>query len=143
MTITNGTVEYTTPRPFDAASARVVLSFDFAVGEDVEVLITSVGELARRRAIALISAPVSNLEKAKAPVDQVMTGGPVAPPAVVLGPVPNGTVWAGPAAGKPVGNVVDIMGGSVAPNPTATAALPAAAAAQPEAPAPVSDQRLR
>jgi hypothetical protein len=49
--------------------------------------------------------------------------------------------WPGPSVGKPVGNVVDIMG--VSANPTATAAPPAAEVVEP-APqsAVISDKRL-
>lgn len=54
MQITNGTVEFTTPRPFEAKSARVSLTFMVADGEDAEAVAATVGEIAQRRALAMV-----------------------------------------------------------------------------------------
>ncbi len=117
--ITNGTVEYTTPRPFESPSARVTLSYTIEPGEDAEAKTEMVGEIAKRRAVGMLSvAPVSNLET-NPHTDLIIK------------------------AGAEVRPVVDIMG---VPNPTATVALPVAEAEQPEVPVPqavtITDQRL-
>jgi hypothetical protein len=55
MTIINGTVEFTTPRPFEAKSARVSLSFTVEAGADAELTTFEVGQMARRQAYSMIA----------------------------------------------------------------------------------------
>lgn len=53
-----GVVEFTTPRPFEAKSAKVTLSFTIADGEDAEAATAMVGALARRQASTMIGEQV-------------------------------------------------------------------------------------
>ena len=55
MPIVAGECEFTTPRPFEARSARVKLSFTVDPGENVEPLIAEVGAMARQHAFAMIN----------------------------------------------------------------------------------------
>lgn len=108
MTITNGICEYTTPRPWDAASARVTLAFQVAPDEDAETVTGEVGEMAKRRAIAMLAGTVA------APATPVVSGYKD----------PGPTTWTGPTVDQAMKNMVDIMGSGGAPaNPTTT--LPA------------------
>ncbi len=137
MSITNGTVEFTrriTTGDYQHKDAKVSLTFVVSDQEDALTMLEYVGNRAVERALAMVGekVPVSNLETA---VDA--EGKPY------HGMAPQTEGWTGPKAGKPARNLADIMG-EVAPNPTATAASPVTATAEPEAPAPVviSDKRL-
>ena len=55
MPIVAGECEFTTPRPFEARSARVKLSFTVDPGENVEPLIAEVGAMARQHAFAMVN----------------------------------------------------------------------------------------
>jgi hypothetical protein len=131
MTITNGTVEFTrrvTTGDYQHKDAKVSLTFVVGDSEDALTMLEYVGNRAVERALAMVGeAPRPMTTKLEPLVKQPVEAQP----------------WPGPTVGKPVGNVVDIMGVA---NPTVTAAPPAAEVAEPEAPAPqpavISDKRL-
>ncbi len=133
MSITNGTVEFTrriTTGDYQHKDAKVSLTFVVGDQEDALTMLEYVGNRAVERALAMVGE-VSKLETVKTTVLQPLEKQPV-----------EGT-WGGPKAGKPVGNLADIMS-EVASNPTATAASPVTDTAEPEVPAPavISDKRL-
>jgi hypothetical protein len=127
MSITHGTVQYTTPRPYESASAQCALSFTVDVGEDAEAVAAQVGAMARRRAIGMVAMTEEVKVSTKAYADPLQPATSAAPPPPAMTAV------------------LDIMGaGAAAGNPTATAAPPAAATepSAPPAPATTTDAQL-
>lgn len=77
-----GEVEFTTPRPFEARSARVKLQFTIEPGEDADRVVLLTGAAARNHAYAMINGaevpiepaavvepPKTRTKQAKAPTD--------------------------------------------------------------------------
>lgn len=126
MTINSGIAQYTTPRPFDSASAQVTLHYTIEPGEDPDAVATHVGQMARRHAIAMLamlSAPAAPVAvKFAEPVTFAGTAVQVPTPSQTLETQP----WPGPSAGqKTNAAAMDIMGGSAPVNPTTTIATTA------------------
>ena len=75
--ITTGNVEFTTPRPFEANSAKVSLSFTTEGEPDIEAFIHFVGQMARRQAYAALIADApaeAPKTRAKRPPSEVVIG---------------------------------------------------------------------
>src|ERR1700676_1139185 len=80
--ITTGNVEFTTPRPFEANSAKVSLSFTTEGEPDIEAFVRFVGQMARRQAYAALIADATT----EAPKIRAKR----APSEVVIGGLPTG-----------------------------------------------------
>ncbi len=129
-TVTSGEVEYTSPRPFDSAAARVKLTYTVAPTQDAEAVGDAVGAMAKRQAQRILGQAVDAAEPRS--IAQDVRNTKEYPP--------DGIRPRGPGAVS----VVDIMG--KAANPTVTAAQPVVEVEQSEAPAPepatITDKRL-
>lgn len=138
--ITSGTVEYTTPRPYDSPSARVALTFAVAPDADPETVTAEVGEMVKRRAVAMLTkAALAHLE---------VQAGLVAPNTFNGVPL----VKEPPASEKPYHGMIpppekteaqrvnnDIMGNGVVENPTSANPAPSTTTSPSE---PITDKRL-
>ena len=100
MPIVAGECEFTTPRPFEARSARVKLSFTVDPGENVDKVIAETGTTARTYAYAMING--SEIVQ-HAPVEAPRTRAPraVPPPQPATVGADSGTVAEVPATSDP------------------------------------------
>ena len=98
MPIVAGECEFTTPRPFEARSARVKLSFTVDPGENVDKVIAETGTTARTYAYAMING--SEIVQ-HAPVEAPRTRAPRAvPPSIsTAAPTPPAEPPSDPFAG--------------------------------------------
>lgn len=67
-----GEVEFTTPRPFEARSARVKLQFTIEPGEDADAVVATVGTAARAYAYGMINDTTDPAPAAVETVQQVI-----------------------------------------------------------------------
>src|ERR1700675_4158786 len=89
MPIVAGECEFTTPRPFEARSARVKLSFTVDPGESVEKMIADTGAQARTHAYAMINgSEIVQHVPAEAPRTRAPRAVPPTAPAVAAEPPP-------------------------------------------------------
>ena len=120
MPIVAGECEFTTPRPFEARSARVKLSFTIDPGENADKVIAETGTTARTYAYAMINS--SEIVQ-HAPVEAPRTRAPRAvPPSIsTAAPTPPAEPPSDPFAGG-------------APAPSAPASVPASGIVSNKAP---------
>jgi hypothetical protein len=142
MPIISGTVEFTTPRPFEAKSARVALNFTIPDGltiDQSDQYIAAVGLMARAQALNIASDnPAKVVDYSNEPVAEAPAAPPT-PPArgrrAAAAPPPAPVSDAPPASAPPALLPVDRI--VVPPPPTPPAPmLPPTVSASPPAPMP-------
>lgn len=155
MPIVDGKVEFTrriTTGDYQHKDAKVSLTFVVGDQEDAVTMLEYVGNRAVERALIMVgekagfgTARVAAEQRAaerSAPSGETVVPAKAERVKAVI--ADEHEAVAKSLAGTPVRNLADIMG-EVAPNPTATAALPAEPAAEPEQPAlpvAITDKRL-
>ena len=125
MPIVAGECEFTTPRPFEARSARVKLSFTVDPGETAEDVMILVGTVARRQAYMMIQ-DANVPQPAEQPAPRTRAPRAVPPPQPATVGADSGTVVEVPATSDP------FVGG--APASSAQASAPASDTASNKAP---------
>jgi hypothetical protein len=110
--ITTGNVEFTTPRPFEANSAKVSLSFTTEGEPDVEAFVHFVGQMARRQAYATLTADaLAEAPKPRAkrnPADVVIGASPTLGSSTVLAETSQAVLPQQPAEGSSVVALVPV-----------------------------------
>ena len=100
MPIVAGECEFTTPRPFEARSARVKLSFTVDPGETAEDVMILVGTVARRQAYMMIQ-DANVPQPAEQPAPRTRAPRAVPPPQPATVGADSGTVVEVPATSDP------------------------------------------
>jgi hypothetical protein len=136
MTIFAGETEFTTPRPFEAKSARVKLSFTVDAGQDAAVVGAETGALARTLAYQMIgetaAVTLTETTKRRGPTSQAA---PVVQATVTSAVVTDqSTGLSAPTAASPSEGAHDPFGAPGAPASSAPGSVPASATVSNEAP---------
>ena len=126
MSIISGSVSFTTPRPFESKSATVTLAFTPPENVDPEVYTATVGQMARRRAEAMISDTRYDAEMANKPAGEVLP-----PTSAATSRTRTRAAAAPPPAPATVASVAsaggDLVPGEVIPPTSQAAPLPPSA----------------